>query len=158
MSVTTHETGLETLDTLEGIDALCVFVSVDERPLLGLAGYLDWRLCGRLSRVLEEGFFTGAGEDSLLLPTNGRIAASRVFVLGLGRSADLTAEKVEGALKNAAKVLTQAKVNAVGLELPGGQVLDEATRARVLKSAFLPGFKGGRVAVLGDKSLLKLVA
>ena len=59
MNVTTHEIGFESLDGLTGVDSLCVFVSEDERPLEGVAGYLDWRLCGQLSRVLIQKFFTG---------------------------------------------------------------------------------------------------
>lgn len=158
MSVTTHEPGLDSLDALEGVDALCVFISEDERPLQGLAGYADWRLCGRLSRVLQDGFFLGSREDSLLVPTNGRLSVSRVFALGLGKSARVSAEELDTVLRHAARVLTQARVQSVALEVPGAASLDEAVRAQALKTAFLPAFRGGRVAVLAEKSLSRLVA
>ena len=35
MKVTAHDIAMETLDALEGIDALCLFVGEDERPLRG---------------------------------------------------------------------------------------------------------------------------
>ena len=84
MNLTTHEIGFPSLDALPGVDSLCVFVGQDERPLRGTAGYVDWRLCGALSRVLLQGFFIGAQGDCLLIPSEGRIAMSRIFALGTG--------------------------------------------------------------------------
>ena len=84
-SLTLHDLSLETLDGLSGVDTLCLFVAVDERPLSGVSGYCDWRLCGQLSRLLVDGFFTGAADDSVLLPTNGRMGPGRIVVFGLGR-------------------------------------------------------------------------
>ena len=52
--------GLDSLDALTGIEAVCCFVVEDERPLSGAPGFLDWRLCGSLSRILHEGRFVGA--------------------------------------------------------------------------------------------------
>ena len=40
------ELGLPALDALE-VDAIAAFVG-SERPLQGLAGFVDWRLCGAL--------------------------------------------------------------------------------------------------------------
>ena len=77
---------LLTLDALDPlpVDTVCLFVSEDERPLGGAAGFVDWRLCGQLSRLLVDGFFKGTRGESLLLPSNGRIGAPRLVVLGLG--------------------------------------------------------------------------
>ncbi len=43
------EAGLDALDALKGFEALCCFVTEDERPLSGAAGFVDWRLCGELA-------------------------------------------------------------------------------------------------------------
>jgi leucyl aminopeptidase len=154
--VSAHELGFEALDALGGMDSLCVFVGEDERPLRGTAGYLDWRMCGAVSRVLVSGFFTGAAGDTLLLP-GGRISIPRVFAIGLGKAKALDEPAMEAALASAASVLDRAKVEAVALELPGAGVVAEAARVGALKRVFLPTFAGKRVALLGEKSLGKLL-
>ncbi|HYV47958.1 MAG TPA: M17 family peptidase N-terminal domain-containing protein [Myxococcaceae bacterium] len=155
--VTTHEVGFEPLDSLPGVDSLCVFVGEDERPLRGAAGFLDWRLGGALSRVLVSGFFVGAPADTLLLPTGGRIAIPRVFAIGVGRWQTLTEEGLAAAMKTAAQVLDRARAQSVALELPGAGVLQDSARAQALKGSFLPAFAGARVAVLGEKGLGKIL-
>jgi leucyl aminopeptidase len=157
VSVTAHDIGFEGLDTLAGVDALCLFVAEDDRPLPGTAGYVDWRLCGSLSRVLKKGFFTGVKDDWLLLPSDGRLPFPRVFAVGLGRRAALDKEALGQVLASAAKVLAKAKVESVALELPSGANLDEAAQAAALQQHFLPGFKGRQVAILADKPLAKLL-
>jgi hypothetical protein len=155
VNVAAYDVGLQGLDSLEGVDALCLFVGEDDRPLPGSAGYVDWRLCGALSRVLQSGFFVGARDDSLLLPTDGRFPVPRIFVIGLGRRKGLDASSLGEALANAGQVLARAKVEAVALEIPGTGALDEATRASALSDKFLPAFKGKKVAVLADKELAR---
>ena len=78
--------------TMEAVDqadaeALCLFVAADERPLTGLAGLADWRLCGRLSRMLRSGIVTGAGGEALLTPPGSRLSFKKLFVFGLGDAA-----------------------------------------------------------------------
>ena len=155
MNVAAYDVNLQGLDSLEGVDALCLFVGEDDRPLPGSAGYVDWRLCGALSRVLQSGFFVGARDDSLLLPTDGRFPVPRIFVIGLGRRTGLDASSLGQALANAGQVLARARVEAVALEIPGTGALDEATRASALSDKFLPAFKGKKVAVLADKELAR---
>ena len=152
---TTHDIGLEGLDTLGGVDALCLFIAEDDRPLPSSAGFVDWRLCGTLSRVLKAGFFTGAKDDWLLLPSDGKLEVPRVFVVGLGARQKLDASALNEALAGAGRVLTKAKVDSVALEVPSGGQLEDAVRAEAFQKGFLPAFKGGRVAVLADKGLVK---
>jgi hypothetical protein len=151
-NTTVHDIGFEALDSVS-VDSLCVFVSEDERPLKGLAGYVDWRMCGALSRVLRNGFFTGMQDDCLLLPTEGRLAMGRVFAVGCGRTQRYTAEALGQVLASAARILTRANVQAVALELPGVSTLDEGVRASALLSQFAPSFGGQRLAVLAEKGL-----
>jgi hypothetical protein len=155
VSLSTHEIGFEGLDELTGVDSLCLFVPEDERPLQGAAGFADWRLCGALSRVLMAGFFTGAPEDCLLLPSGGRLVTPRVFVVGVGPRQRLTADALGRALTFAARMLTRAKVEGVALELPGAGVLEDSVRAWALVNQFVPEFKGQQVAVLGDKGFAR---
>ncbi|HEX8819845.1 MAG TPA: M17 family peptidase N-terminal domain-containing protein [Archangium sp.] len=155
MNVSAHDIGLEGLDALRGVDALCLFVGEDDRPLPATAGYVDWRLCGALSRILQSGFFVGARDDSLLLPTDGRFPVPRVFIIGLGRRKGLDASSLGEVLANAARVMAKAKVEGVALEIPGAGQFEDAARASALNEKFLPAFKGQRVAVLADKELAR---
>ncbi|WP_426753235.1 M17 family peptidase N-terminal domain-containing protein [Myxococcus sp. Y35] len=152
---TTHDIGLDGLDSLGGVDALCLFVAEDDRPLPSSAGFVDWRLCGSLSRVLKAGFFTGAEDDWLLLPSDGKLPVPRIFVVGLGARQRLDTSALSEALAEAGRVLSKARVESVALEVPGEGRLDDAARADAFQKGFLPAFKGGRVAVLADKGLVK---
>ncbi len=157
MSVTTADIGLDGLDALAGVDALCLFVAEDDRPLPGTAGYVDWRLSGALSRVLKQKFFTGARQDWLLLPSDGRLPITRIFVVGIGGRKDLDTGALGQVLANAAQVLGKAQVESVALEIPGGVKVDEAAQAQALQQHFLPAFKGKRITVLAEKGLAKLL-
>ena len=150
--LTHHEAGLESLDTLGGLEAVCVFVGEDERPLQGTAGFVDWRLCGRLSRLLQQGFFTGAPDDTLLVPTQGALPIPRLFAIGLGRRQGLTRERLEQALGLAARTLKKAGLRTVALELPRVEGMGEEAQRELLRQAFLPAFAGSRVAVLGGRA------
>jgi len=156
VQLTTHDPGFESLDSLADVEALCVFVGQDERPLRGIAGYLDWRMCGGLSRVLVSEFFQGAGGDCLLLPSNGRIAIPRIFVCGLGPLQGVK-EQLGSMMTGAADRLTRARIRSVALELPQLPGLEDSERVRVIRERFLPKFKGERVAVLADRNVAKLL-
>jgi hypothetical protein len=157
MDVQAHDVGLEGLDALQGVEALCLFVGEDQRPLEGLAGFVDWRLCGGLSRLLRQGFFTGKKDDKLLLPAEGRLSMERVFVVGVGRAHALDPVHLGDALLAAGEMLHKAKIQSVALPIPEGDHLEEATRAAAFTAKFLPAFKGSRVEVMVDKGLGRLV-
>jgi hypothetical protein len=151
IAVNTIALGLEALDPLP-VDTLCLFVSEDERPLGGAAGYADWRLCGQLSRLLLDGFFRGARGESMLLPSSGRIGPRRLVVLGLGPMAEAAqTAAVHSALAHAADVLNRAGVESVALEVPGRPRLEPAERTSAVNEAFLPAFRGTRVTLLGEQ-------
>jgi len=143
------QANLEAIDTLSGIEAVCCFVTEDERPLTGAAGFVDWRLCGGFSRLLKTGFFTGTPGDKLLLPTEQRVPARKLFAVGLGKSTSVTALGLEHALTSAASMLTRAQVESVALAFP---VLPKALgpqRDELIARAFAPHFQGA-VAVFSQ--------
>jgi hypothetical protein len=81
LKIEVAELGLSAVDALD-VDALAVPVG-PERPLQGLAGYADWRLCGAISRAIRTDLFAAHPGEALLLPSGGRIAPHRVFSFGL---------------------------------------------------------------------------
>ena len=72
--------GLDSLD----VDAIAIPLFQFRGQPLGVPGYVDWRLCGRLGRLLQGGRFSGAEGEVLLMPGMGRIGAQRIFLFGLG--------------------------------------------------------------------------
>jgi hypothetical protein len=75
------ELSLATLDALD-VDAMALLVG-EERPLQGLAGLVDWRLAGALTRTLLGGLYAAGSGEALLLPTAGRLPVPRLMALGL---------------------------------------------------------------------------
>jgi hypothetical protein len=69
-------------------EALILPFFSDERPLHGAAGLCDWRLCGRLSRMLLKKRVVGElGETVLYPPVIGgrlRLPFPRLLLFGLG--------------------------------------------------------------------------
>lgn len=65
-------------------DCLVLPVFRDDRPLRGAAGLADWRLCGRLSRLIKANKATGDAGETLLLPPGRRLRWKRVMWFGLG--------------------------------------------------------------------------
>src|SRR4051812_50168900 len=76
------------LDATQAPEALVLPFFSDERPLRGAAGLCDWRLCGRLSRLLLGGRGRGNwGETTLYPPVvagGPRLPFSRLGVFGPG--------------------------------------------------------------------------
>ncbi len=145
--------GLAALDALTGYDAVCVLITEDERPLEGAAGFVDWRLGGALSRVLQSGFFVGSPGEKLLVPTDEKLSVPRLFAMGLGPRKGVTPLGVEHALTAAASMIAKAGMQSVALSVARVPQLDDAAVASLVTRAFLTGVGGRKVAVFADKSL-----
>lgn len=79
----------------------------DDRPLRGLAGFVDWRTCGSLSRLFRSGFCDGARDEAVLLPGCRTLPARRWVLLGLGEVAGYTAD-AETTARAAARIVKVA--------------------------------------------------
>lgn len=110
------DASLRALDTLEA-DTLVCGIYADVRPLPGLLGYIDWRLCGRLSRLLEAGTVTGARGEHVLIPTLGRVPAPRLLLIGFGTKAEARGHEQER-LHELVEVVNKAKGKRVAVGLP----------------------------------------
>jgi hypothetical protein len=110
------EPTLAAVDALD-VDSIVLGLCSDVRPLGGLMGMVDWRLCGRLSRLIEAGTITGAVGEKILFPTGGRLAAPRLFIYGWGPH---VAAKNHGAeiLKGMVEMLDKARVKRIAFALP----------------------------------------
>jgi hypothetical protein len=108
-----------TLDAMDqaAAESLCLFIPSDERPLTGLAGLVDWRLTGRLSRLLKGGLLTGDAGEAVLTQPGTRLGYKKMFLFGVGpasQSEDDLREQVAEALRK----LGQAGVHEAAMQLP----------------------------------------
>jgi hypothetical protein len=66
-------------------DVIVTGFFLDERPLRGASGWIDWRLNGRLSHFIQAKRFTGEWKETILVPSEGRLVAPLILLIGLGR-------------------------------------------------------------------------
>lgn len=152
MRLSLDETGLAALDALRGIDALCLFIPEDERPLRGLAGFVDWRLCGSLSKILRLERYTGALGDPLLFPIFRGLSVRRAFCFGLGPQCAFQAEDMLGSLlQKAMSVLGRAGCQSCALELPGLTDANTNAVADIFVEQGLAAYGGESIALFGDE-------
>lgn len=116
------EPTLAAVDALD-CESLAICICSDVRPLAGLAGYVDWRMCGRISDLLRKGVVTGASREKVLVPTHGRVGLQtgtgpkRIFLFGWGPQKSI----LDGATERLAwmvDVLQTAKIERVAIVLP----------------------------------------
>ena len=81
---------------------------------------IDEKLGGYLSGLCNQKEFTGALNKVKLVHTLGRITPERVILAGLGKRADLSAEKVRQATGTAMQALRMPGIKNIGAVLPDG--------------------------------------
>ena len=100
-------------------DCLVLPVFKDDRPLRGAAGLADWRLCGRLSRLIASGKTTSEQGETMLLPPGRRLCFNRVMWFGLGDAKGYTDDRFRQDLAWILGVVKKAGVADWSLQLPG---------------------------------------
>jgi hypothetical protein len=111
------------------VDVAVVGMPSDERPLQGCAGRADWRLCGRLSALLEQGRLRGDVGEVALLPSTGGIRAPLVLALGHGQREGLDGARCRAIARDA--VARALDLRAATLALP---VVESAHGAPALEA------------------------
>jgi hypothetical protein len=91
----------------------------DERPMRGLAGLLDWRLAGRVSKLLRESFTKGEVGDVLCVQGRPRLPYEKVLFVGVGERASFDEERFRTALARLLGTLSGLHVKRAVVELPG---------------------------------------
>jgi hypothetical protein len=123
-------------------DCLVLPVFRDDRPLRGAAGLVDWRLCGKLSRLLRESRATADAGETILLPPGRRLRFSRILWFGLGDAKAYSEDRFKRDLAWIVEVVKNAGVTDWALQMPGrASGLIGARRAIeiVLEDPDLPG-------------------
>ncbi len=100
-------------------DCLVLPVFRDDRPLRGAAGLVDWRLCGRLSRLIKANRATADAGETMLLPPGRRLRFKRVLWFGLGDTKGYNEDRFRKDLAWILGVVTRAGVGDWSVQLPG---------------------------------------
>ena len=100
-------------------DCLVLPVFTDDRPLRGAAGLADWRMCGRLSRLLKANKANGDAGESMLLPPGRRLRFNRLLWFGLGETKGYSDARFAKDLAWILDVVIKAGVKDWALQAPG---------------------------------------
>jgi hypothetical protein len=128
-------------------EALILPFFSDERPLRGAAGLCDWRLCGRLSRMLAAGRVGGGFSETTLYPPvvagRPRLPFPALLMFGLGPSERFDEACARDASRKIVEVVGRMGLKRYALMPPGRSTgrlsarralelyLDEASHAKV---------------------------
>jgi hypothetical protein len=124
-----------------GIELVACGIWRDRRPFAGLAGLLDWRLAGKLSRLARDGFLIGELGEALFLPGRPRAPFEKVLVLGLGPRDRFDREAFVTATDKLLASLEGLNVRRAVVELPGRAdgALDVETAAQLVSERVADG-------------------
>jgi cytosol aminopeptidase family protein len=100
-------------------ECLALPVFRDDRPLRGAAGLADWRLCGKLSRLIKSNKTTAEAGESILLPPGRRLKFGTIMWFGLGDSKGYSDDRFRKDLTWILEVVTKAGVTNWALQAPG---------------------------------------
>lgn len=100
-------------------DCLVLPVFKDDRPLRGAAGLADWRMCGKLSRLVKANRANGEAGETLMLPPGRRLKFNRLLWFGLGDAKGYSDERFRKDVKWILDVVSKAGVKDWAFQLPG---------------------------------------
>jgi len=100
-------------------DCLVLTVFKDDRPLRGAAGLADWRLCGRLSRLVKTNRASAEAGESMLLPPGRRLKFARILWFGLGESKSYNEDRFMHDVAWILDVVKKAGVTDWAVQAPG---------------------------------------
>lgn len=109
---------LRKLDLL-GTEVVLAAVASDEAPPHGVAGLLDWRLSGRISRLIERGLLTGQVGEVVLIPGKPKLPFDKVLLFGVGRREDFSEPVYRVVVEKMLSTLEGLRARSAVVELPG---------------------------------------
>ncbi len=91
----------------------------DERPLRGTSGLIDWKLDGRISRLIMDGRITGEWQEKVMLGSFNPLADKRLVLIGLGPQEDFNPGRIRDAGRLAVRTAVKLGVDSASITLPG---------------------------------------
>jgi hypothetical protein len=100
-------------------NVVALFRFHEMRPLQGITSLIDWRLYGHLSRIIIEGFFTGAPGDQLLFPLAGHLPQDYLLLTGLGDRNVFDKQRFQESVVRTFDAMEKLDARHLALSLPG---------------------------------------
>jgi len=104
---------------LSGTEVLAAALVQGETPPRGLAGLLDYRLAGRLCRLIARGFASGAVGEVLLVPGKPKLPFDKVLFFGVGPAAEFDEAVFGRVVEKMLRTLEALRARTAVVELPG---------------------------------------
>ena len=108
---------LRRIDTLN-VDAIVLPLFQELEQPQGVAGYFDWRLCGRLGRLISSSQFKGERGELMLLSYAARVGPRQLFLYGLGKPKLRPADQCHFELQEILKVVQDSGSKSVAVAVP----------------------------------------
>jgi hypothetical protein len=124
-------------------EVACVALFQDERPLRGGASRADWRLCGRISALVEAGRLRGEPGEAALVTTFGGMRARLLLVLGAGPREDFDSRAFEALVQRAVAHAFALKADRLAV------CFAEGARGQAASEARATGLVAGAAAAAG---------
>jgi leucyl aminopeptidase len=102
----------------EPLDLLVLLHCEGEKQLKEETASINKMLDGQLLAALDQGEFEGKPNELLLVHTQGKCAAKRILLVGMGKKRELRLDSFRQAMGAAAKRVRQAKITSFGVALP----------------------------------------
>ena len=83
----------------------------------GISG-IDVKTSGGLTRLLKNGFWTGADGETLLIASENMIRADKILLKGLGAPSDYSAENLSVRIRELAGALGRMSINDFAIRIP----------------------------------------
>jgi len=109
---------LRSLDAA-GTELLACPIFQDQRPMRGVAGLVDWRLAGKLSKLAKRGFLAGELGEVLFVPGRPHTGFEKILVFGLGARSSFGEGAFRGVISHLMRALAGLRVRRAVVELPG---------------------------------------
>jgi hypothetical protein len=123
---------------LTGTEVLVAALAENDRPPHGLAGLVDWRLCGGLSALVASGFATGRVGDVLLIPGRPKLPFDKIVVFGVGPRRSFDEAVYREVVEKILGTLSGLRARTAVVELPGrhfGAIAPERAADILLETA-----------------------
>jgi len=104
---------------LAATEVLVCALASDERPPHGVAGLVDWRLAGRISRLLAQGFATGGVGEVLLVPGKPKLPFDKILLFGVGARSAFNDAIYRAIIGRLLETLEGLRARTAVVELPG---------------------------------------
>jgi hypothetical protein len=104
---------------LSGTEVLVCALAPGERPPRGVAGLCDYRMGGRISKLVASGFATGALGEVLLVPGRPRLPFDKILLFGVGAPRDFSELVFRAVVSKVLGTLEGLRARTAVVELPG---------------------------------------